>query len=69
MVEYFLKVKENKKAEPHAGMYKVYHATCPFCNYTCEIHAVDEMSVKEIYPRCHVCNKNLIKRDKKFKLK
>lgn len=66
-IEYLAKTKEVKDVEPHAGMYKVFHAECPFCGYTCEVHATDELAIRDIYPKCHVCKKKLLKIDKEIK--
>jgi hypothetical protein len=60
MYEYLAKIKEIKGVEPHAGQYKVFYATCPFCNYTCELHATDKLNIQNIYPKCHVCNKKML---------
>lgn len=57
MVKYRAQIAERKDAEAHAGQYTVYDVTCPFCGYVCEVHAVGEMGVKDIYSRCHVCKK------------
>jgi len=59
--EYLAKIKEVKDAEPHAGQYKVFHVTCPFCEYECEVHAVHEFSVWSVYPKCHICRKKFMK--------
>jgi hypothetical protein len=59
MYQYLAQIKEIKDIEPHAGQYKVYYATCPFCGYECEVHAVSELSIHDLYPKCHVCKRKL----------
>jgi len=55
MYKYTGKIEEMKDVEPHAGQYSVYHVTCPFCGYECEVHAVGEIGVCGLYPKCRVC--------------
>jgi hypothetical protein len=69
MYKYLAEIKEIKDAEPYSKQYQVFHATCPFCGYKCEVHAVDTLGVEGIYQKCHVCKKSLVKRDKKFVLR
>ncbi len=59
MIEYLANIKEAKDIEPYAGQYKVYYVKCPFCGYECEIHAIDEISIRDLYPKCHVCKKKM----------
>ena len=68
IIEYLAQTRESKDAEPHAKQYKVFHVTCPFCGYICEVHAVDEFFVQDIYAKCHICKKSLVKREKKSRL-
>jgi hypothetical protein len=68
IIQYLAKVKETKDIKPHAKQYKVYHVECPFCHYTCEVHAVDQWGAQNIYTKCNICKKSLVKREKKSRL-
>jgi ribosomal protein S27E len=69
MVEYLGKITEAKDIDPYVKQYKVFYVECPKCGYKCEVHAQDEISIWDIYPKCHICGKQLLRRDKTFKLK
>lgn len=59
MFKYLAKIKETTDIIPHAKQYKAFFVTCPFCGYECVVEATHEFFVRDIYPKCHVCNKKL----------